>query len=69
MRQPSWCFLCENNETEPADMCEQCQFRIRSMRRAIDSALETAGFTPVRTWAKQRIAELKAQHENTAEVK
>jgi hypothetical protein len=61
------CFLCRDLMADPGDLCGACKYRIHKMQAQIDSELGPSGLTPVRTWAKQRIAELKAQ--NTAGVK
>jgi hypothetical protein len=67
MRSLVVCFLCEQNMADLGDLCGQCKLRVHKMQLQIDSELGPPGLTPVRTWAKQRIAELKAQ--NTAGVK
>jgi hypothetical protein len=55
------CFLCRANEAEPGDMCEVCKFRIHRMEIQVDSEVEAAGPSPMRSWARRRVAEIKVQ--------
>lgn len=69
MRHILLCFLCRQNESERGDLCESCKYRIHRLGVLIDSELQPSSLTPVRSWAKQRLAELKTHRENTVGVK